>query len=325
MDINLIKIKRKKNNFNYCVVGIGRHARHKIIPALEKSGKKIIGIVSRTPKTANRGAKCFQNIDLALNKLPKDTIFVISTPPQTHFKLLTKILEKKRDVIVEKPIFTEFSQAKKVFTQIKNSKNFVFEAFMYKHTLMYKKFKNHINTNINNINWIELSFTIPKNPKSTFREDPGIQSSCLYDMGCYIIDLFVGLKLILKNFEIVDCCLESNKIKFMKFIFFINSIEIRVKIGIEKSYNNFVKTCSNKNDVTIFHPFFYGRKGHKNIDNLTNSSKFCFYDKNAFETMFKLNRQLFFFEQRARFTQILKVNKHLEDLSKKILKLNNEL
>ncbi len=320
----LKKNKRKKNNFYYCVVGIGAHARYKIIPALEKSGKKVIGIVSRTPKTANRGTKCFQNIDLALNKLPKDTVFVISTPPQTHFKLLTKLLQKKRNVIVEKPIFTQISQAKKVYSQIKSSKNFVYEAFMYKYTLMYKKFKNHINLNINNISWIEFIFTIPKPPKSTFRENSNIQSSCLYDMGCYIIDLFVGLKLILKNFKILDCSVESNQIKFIKFIFFVNSIEVRVKIGVEKSYNNSVKTCSNKNHITSFHPFFYGRSGYKNIDNMINSSRFCFYDKNAFESMFKFNRKLLFREQLIRFNKILKVNEHLENLSKNILKVNNE-
>ena len=315
-------MKRNKNNF--CIVGIGMHASQKLIPALKKSGKRIIGIVSRTTKTINRGTKYFKNIDMALKDLPKETVFVISSPPQSHFKLLTKILQKKRDVIVEKPIFTEFSQAKKAYSFMKKSKNFVFEAFMYKYTLMYKKFKNHINMNINDMNWIEFNFTIPQSPDSTFREEANIKSSCLYDMGCYIIDLFVDLNLILKNFKVLECRVEKNKIISINFIFFVNSIEVRVKIGVENTYNNFVKTCSKKNNIISFHPFFYGRSGYKNIDNLKNKSKFSFYDNNAFETMFKFNKQIILDNQLTRFSNILKVNKHLDDLSKKVLEFNNE-
>ena len=86
----------KFSNQNYCIVGIGNHAKSKLIPSIMKSGKKIVGIVSRTNKTSLRKYKRFKYIDKAIKNLPENTIFVLSTPPSTHFDLIKKLIKKKK-------------------------------------------------------------------------------------------------------------------------------------------------------------------------------------------------------------------------------------
>ena len=91
----------KKNNKLFCIIGVGDHSNLKLLPALLKSGKKIVGLVSRSQTSNIRKFKRFNNIDLALKKLPKETVFLISTPPLSHFYYinifaLVNDLEKKR-------------------------------------------------------------------------------------------------------------------------------------------------------------------------------------------------------------------------------------
>ena len=78
--------------------------------SIVKSGKKIIGIVSRSNNLYVRKYKRFKYLDQAINLLPKNTIFVVSTPPDTHFNLIKKLVAKRKNVIVEKAIFTHPSQ-----------------------------------------------------------------------------------------------------------------------------------------------------------------------------------------------------------------------
>ena len=129
----------KFSNNKYCIVGIGNHARSKLIPSIMKSGKKIVGIVSRTNKTNLRKHKRFKYVDQALRKLPKDTIYVISTPPSTHFALIKKLTKKVRNIIVEKPIFTHPNQVIAFKKFYFNKSVIIKEIFMYRYSLMFKK------------------------------------------------------------------------------------------------------------------------------------------------------------------------------------------
>ena len=71
----------------FCIIGVGKHTLQNLIPSLEKSGNKILALVSRTPKINNRRYKTIKTIDKAIKILPKKTIYIISTPPKTHYKI----------------------------------------------------------------------------------------------------------------------------------------------------------------------------------------------------------------------------------------------
>ena len=63
----------------YCVVGVGGHARNKLIPALLANDQQVVGLVStQSPGLLPFGLHVFENIDLALLALPTETVFIIS-------------------------------------------------------------------------------------------------------------------------------------------------------------------------------------------------------------------------------------------------------
>ena len=123
-----------------------------------KSGKKIVGLVSRSKNSNIRRFQRFSNINVALKKLPKK-LFLISTPPSTHITYIKILLKIKRNLIVEKPMFTHPKQVlecKKYFYQ--NNKLIFKEAFMYKYSLLYKKIKSFINNNVDDIKAFHVIF-----------------------------------------------------------------------------------------------------------------------------------------------------------------------
>ena len=102
----------QKNWKNFCIVGSGNHAITKVIPALIAGNKDIKGIVS-SKKNILSEFKKFNNIKESLINLPKDTVFVIASPPDMHFKQAREIIKYGRDVIVEKPSLSVLRKWKK--------------------------------------------------------------------------------------------------------------------------------------------------------------------------------------------------------------------
>ena len=121
---------------NYCIVGFGNHAKTKLLPALLKLGKPILGVVS-SKKDLNLPYKIFKTLNDALNKSNEKTIFVVSSPPQEHYMQVKLLLKFKKNILIEKPIFTHPREVKLIEQDLNNTNVFVAEMLMYKFTLQY--------------------------------------------------------------------------------------------------------------------------------------------------------------------------------------------
>ena len=120
---------------NFCVVGVGEHCKKNIIPALISLNKKLLGIVT-TQLDYNIGSDTlvFSNIDSAINNLPKDTVFILSTPPKYHMQDIIKVLKSGRNVYVEKPAFVESYYLREIEKICFQKELILVELFMYKYT-----------------------------------------------------------------------------------------------------------------------------------------------------------------------------------------------
>ena len=312
----------KNLNNNYCVVGIGNHAYSKLIPSIVRSGQKIIGIVSRSNNLYIRKYKRFKYLDTAINVLPKNTIFVLSTPPHTHFNLIKKLVTKRKNVIVEKPIFTHPKQVdafKKYYFKVKNS-NLIYEAFMYRYTLMYKKSISFIHKEFNQIDKITCNFMLPSYPKDTFRDEKKLESSCLYDIGSYIFDYFTTFNLKLHSLKIINANYIDDKLSSMYFSFKIGDINVYSNIGMNLKYkNNLIIKIKDGKEIN-FNTFFYGRPCNKviNIINKDEIKNIVFYEKDAFTTMFKMSDKIKNLYKNKEYYKLIKINKFLFEFAKKL-------
>lgn len=304
---------------NYCIVGYGNHAETKLIPALKNTNKQIFAIVSSKKLLFQQNCKVFSNLDEALDKSSKETIFIISTPPQAHFNQIKTILCSKRSVFVEKPIFTGSKDVLFIQNMLSKGGLFVAEALMYKHTILYTKFIDYWNKNKINILKLECNFLIPSIPSNTFRDGFSISSSPLYDIGCYIISLLIDLNFQLDNLKIEEIFFKDSKIEKILINNTSEKIEILLNFGLNKEYKNSIKLFSSKNSVE-FSPFFYGRQEKKKILYEANKNKkeIVIDDCNAFENMFNISKNNWLSNQEKRFINILKVNIVLESLSDQV-------
>ncbi|MBX3593345.1 Gfo/Idh/MocA family oxidoreductase, partial [Sphingomonas sp.] len=184
----------------FCVVGIGGHARTKLIPAIEANGQTIVGLVSRQPSTALPDAPIFATLEAAVPVLPDDTVIVIASPPLIHFSQTRTAIEGGFDVIVEKPAFVTAKEAKQIAALCTARGTVLVEAFMQRHSALYRRLIDYCMAH--RVAAIDLAFVIPAMPTGTFRSESDPGSSSLYDIGCYILALLSDLGLDLHGLDI---------------------------------------------------------------------------------------------------------------------------
>lgn len=309
----------KKILKNFCIVGYGKHAKLKILPALMNSKKIKLSIVSK--KNINlKSITQFKNLDEALLSCSDSTVFILATPPEIHYSQIKKIVSLGRDLFVEKPIFVATSEAKDIYNIAQNNKNIIVEMLMYKHTKLYNLCKNYFNKKKKLVDKIKIYFTLPSLPKKTFRDKKSIKSSIFYDIGCYIFYFLNDLSISIENLKIEKIVIKNHRLESISLRGFHNKLQIFAQFGVTDKYVNNV-IFENYNKMSIgFENIFYGRKAKKNV-NLKNSFKnklVTFDDINGFEELFKVPQSEWKKSEKLRFEKLIVVNETMENLSSQI-------
>ena len=218
----------------YCIVGIGSHSKKKLIPSIENIPGTKYYIVSNKIHYDLNYLRCFKNINEAIKSVEKDTIFIISTPPQIHFEQCKKIIKHGYDIIVEKPAFLNQKHFNIIKSLISSNQNFLVENLMYQHNKMYYYFlKEWKSFNKKSLS-INIKFTFPSFPANSFRDNDSIYSSCLYDVGCYPISFLINLGFVIKDIEIIDYRFIDNNLKYIKFKLTKYIYNVVIEIGFKK-------------------------------------------------------------------------------------------
>ena len=296
-----------------CLIGLGNHSKKKLLPALDLIYGDKISIISRNPSKISSKYKYFYNLHESFKYLSKRTCFIIATPPKTHFSLSKKILESGRDVLVEKPSFFSLEQLE-ILKQIAISKELVLaEMFMYLENESTKVIQKKIDTNLFNLNSIDITFTIPSIPKNTYRNEKSIENSVISDMGCYAFNLLANLNISMDDLECKRFNIDNHNFIFYK-IFNRKNPPINISIGSTGIYQNLVRL--NFKDKTGFEisPFFYGVEGYKKEISMQKDvfNMKLIYEKNGFVKLFAKSRDSWIEEQEDRFYKMAKVIKIFE-------------
>lgn len=307
----------------YCVVGVGRHARTKLIPALLDNGQQIVGLVSTQPPELLPCRPVFSNIATALEVLPADTVFIIATPPAIHFEQVRAVLEAGRDVIVEKPAFVTMREAREIAVLCQNQGGIVVESLMHRYTALYRHLLDYWNTHCDRIESINAVFLIPEMPAGTFRQESAIASSCLYDMGSYVISLLADLGLPLDGLHLMHVFHVGQEQEVINIGGVLNDIEISIRVGMAATYQNVVELSTHDGEIARFWPFFYGRPVERWVSRESRGTieKEVLKEGNAFRAMFMVPRAQWLMDQVERSARIIKVTASLEALGHDLLVL----
>ena len=302
-----ISLEMEVSNYwnSVCLIGLGNHSVNKLLPSLKNSYADNIFAVSSKKNKNSLINRIYPTLDEALKELNNNTVFVIATPPSTHFDLSKQLLTSGKDVLVEKPSFLKIDQFNILSELATKNKLVLAEMMMYFENEIVKKSFIRIKNNINSIKLIELSFTIPANPENTFRNEDFFENSVIADIGCYPIHFLSYLELPLEEFNL-------NKIKASNSRFIIyeikndNQLKVNIDFGVSGIYKNSLKVEFINHNFFEVSPFFYGLEGlrdqifiENNIFDIKKKK-----ESNCFQKIFDKSRENWLSNQNYRFSRM---------------------
>lgn len=292
---------------NFCVVGIGSHARTKLLPSITENGQKVVGLVSRQPSDTLPDGPIYPTLEAALPHLPRGTAILISSPPALHYAQARVAINAGFDVFVEKPAFVSVDEARDLATLCTTNGTVLVEAFMQRHTALYSLLLDHIADNPPVA--IDISFLIPGQPRGTFRNAEDLSTSSLYDIGCYILALLDDIGINPAALHIAHVRNAGTMTEALELFGHSGTVILRANIGVDAKYTNRVSVVGADGNSMTFEPLFYGRPGTKMMGDRQVE------DNNGFAAMLAIPRAQWLSNQTKRLTSMIIVTKALEALA----------
>lgn len=305
----------------FCIVGVGGHARNRVIPAIAANGQQLVGVVSRRPD-ADEGAPRFASVAEAVAALPADTAFFIASPPTVHFEQAMAALSAGRDVIVEKPAFVTEAEARSAVAAADASGTLLIEGFMNRETATHRLFLEE---------WgrqaparVVSTFTLPAVPADTFRVDPAVGASNLYDVASYVLGALIdaGADASGVTLDRVDEAGRPDRER-LHLSGRLGNVDFSAVTGVSDAYANEMRLVRRDGSEIAVTPFVYGRPGPRRIVRTAGGTvtEETIEDVNAFEAMLNVPRSDWRSTAPARGARMIELTRQLERLGRRLLEL----
>lgn len=115
---------------NVGLIGYGNYGKRYYDNLILDHNFKIIKVLRKSKKKSN---SLFTNNKENFFKIKNIDLYIIASPSSTHYEYLKCVVNKKKHIIIEKPIVSEFNQFLKVINIIKNYKKII----LMNHTDLY--------------------------------------------------------------------------------------------------------------------------------------------------------------------------------------------
>ncbi len=186
---------RLKTILRWGILGTGNIARQFAGSFPTAVRGKMTAVGSRRPETAKTFAstysagKAFGSYEDLISDDEVDAVY-ISLPNSMHHEWTIKALKAGKHVLCEKPIASNFAEAREMFDVANRAGRVLMEAFMYRsHPLTHAVLNAVKSGNIGRVKLIRTSFCFRVwNTKGNIRYDPALAGGALMDIGCYCIN-----------------------------------------------------------------------------------------------------------------------------------------
>lgn len=225
-----------KNNINWGIIGLGNIALTFARAFKEIKNGKLLAVSSNSSEKLRlfqdefniEPKYCFDKYEKLIDCKDIDIIY-IALPHAFHQKWINKCIEKKKNILVEKPAFINLAGLNEIEKKIYDSKIYFCEGFMYRYSPHVNKIidclkKNYIGiplsmtsnfgTNLltkKNFLGFKKKRKINKNNRLFNKELGG---GAIWDLGCYTvsISILVASTFLKINFDTIE--IVNKKIKF---------------------------------------------------------------------------------------------------------------
>jgi len=246
------------------IIGLGNIA-YEFAKAFNSSDNaQLIALASKSEEKLDEFGKNFnikkENLFNDYNEIIEDNnidIFYIALTNNLHFDLILKLLEKKRNILVEKPAFLTIKEAEIVFNKENFENIFFSEGYMYMYHPQFIQTINYIKSGqIGNLIEMETNFgtnlIYKKNffglkkkkfdiNKRIFNKDLG--GGVILDLGCYTTSMSLMIASLIENIENSNFKLENIQTDYLQKNLDVNSSAI---INFNNRFYSKIKTSFSK-------------------------------------------------------------------------------
>ncbi len=185
-------------------------------------------------------------------------IYYIALPNSLHFEWVSKLVEKKKNILVEKPAFVSTKEAERIFNNNNFKKIFFGEGFMYRYHPQISEMINIIEAGeIGNLIKMEsnfginliykknfLGFSLKKLNKDKRIYNKKIGGGVILDQGCYTTSMSLLIASLIKNLDITNFKIEDIKTNFLESDIDVSSY---AKINFDDKFNSYISASFTEN------------------------------------------------------------------------------
>jgi len=258
---------------NWGIIGLGNMGQNFANSFSEINNSNLIGVASLDKdkiknfknKFDYKNINTYNNYDDIINDTNINAIY-IATLNNTHFDLIKKCSENNKNILCEKPLTLNYSEAIKVSDYISKNNIIIYEGFAYRSHPQTKIIREIVNNELGEVINIKSNFGFKVNkvkPESRlFNKKLG--GGAILDIGCYPLSLL--------NFFYKD----NSKYKFLNAygnitetnvedyaeaeIEIDNKVKCQIKVSFKENYENKTIVEGKKGKLIINEPWLPGNK-----------------------------------------------------------------
>ena len=238
--------------------GLGKHAIHRVLPALKCAKTvELVGVTSRNrtlgSKTAETFGCLYWNDPAEMLRYPSIDVVYLSTPIGLHAEMGESVLRAGCHLWCEKSLTNSFDQSNRLISLAEKNDLALCETFMYQYHPQFERLREIVlSPDFGKTISLTSRFTMPRLDEPGFRNSPELGGGAYFDIGCYPISLaseFLGQDLSVEFAELdndknLEVDLRGQAILKSK----AGSIAI-LEWGMGSAYRNEVTICATNQSV----------------------------------------------------------------------------
>tara|TARA_Y100001980_G_C14516544_1_gene291860 strand:+ start:108 stop:1142 length:1035 start_codon:yes stop_codon:yes gene_type:complete len=241
---------------------------------------------------------CFNKYEDLISSSSVDIVY-IALPNSLHAKYIQYSINKKKNILVEKPAFTNIKEFTITKDLLAKKKIFFSEAFMYRYLPYFQSCKEIIQNNLlGNVidmhskfnirvykqrNFFGIKIRKPDYSNRLFNKTLG--GGAILDIGCYPLSLSTFINSLTYNVELKDICFENVKSEYCEngvdissslSINFGNKFSSKIACSFKDDFNQQTIINFEKGSLQIDHSWIPGQNNliEKKIGNQTSKIEF---------------------------------------------------
>ncbi len=258
---------------NWGIIGLGNMAQNFASAITETNNSSLVGIASHDKnrikdflnKFNYKNINTYNNYEDIIKDKSINAIY-IATLNNTHFDLIKKCSENNKNILCEKPLTLNYSEAVKVSDYITKNNVVIYEGFAYRSHPQTKIIQEIITYELGEVINIQSNFGFKVNkvkPESRlFNKKLG--GGAILDIGCYPLSLLNLLYKDNNQYKFLDAYgsfTETNVEDYAEAVIEIdNKVKCQIKVSFKENYENRTIIEGKKGKLIINEPWLPSNK-----------------------------------------------------------------